>query len=108
MTDPDPLADWRSNPFFVLEIPIDATPSEVERAGQKLLALLAIGSDGVGSYMSPLGMGQRDASGLGGPARSERARAARAVGKYCSGRWRAVRRTGTGSAAGGRTGARLD
>jgi hypothetical protein len=45
----------------VLEIPIDATPSEVERAGQKLLALLAIGSDGVGSYMSPLGMGQRDA-----------------------------------------------
>jgi hypothetical protein len=60
MTDPDPLADWRSNPFFVLEIPIDATPSEVERAGQKLRALMAIGSAGVEHYASPLGIGPRD------------------------------------------------
>jgi hypothetical protein len=61
MTESDPLADWRSNPFFVLEVPIDASPSEVERAGQKLLALMAVGSAGVEHYRSPLGIGQRDA-----------------------------------------------
>jgi hypothetical protein len=61
MTHPDPLADWRSNPFFVLEIPIDASSSEVERAGQRLLALMTVGSAGVERYMSPLGVGERDA-----------------------------------------------
>lgn len=61
MNESDPLADWRNNPFFVLEVPIDAAPSEVEHAGQKLLGLLAIGSVGVEHYMTPLGAGKRDA-----------------------------------------------
>jgi hypothetical protein len=60
MNEPNPLAAWRSNPFFVLEVPIDAPPSDVERAGQKLLALMAIGSAGVDRYMTPLGAAQRD------------------------------------------------
>jgi len=57
----DPLAEWRSNPFFVLEMPTDATPTEVERAGQRLLALLAVGSATAGTYQTPLGPAARDA-----------------------------------------------
>jgi hypothetical protein len=60
MNESNPLAAWRSNPFFVLEVPVDAAPSDVERAGQKLLALMAIGSAGVEHYMTPLGAGKRD------------------------------------------------
>ena len=61
MTRHDPLADWRSNPFFVLEIPTDATPTEVERAGQRLIALLAVGAATAGTYRTPLGPAPRDA-----------------------------------------------
>jgi hypothetical protein len=61
MTTHDPLAAWRSNPFFVLEVPTDATATEVERAGQRLLALLALGSAGAGTYETPLGPATRDA-----------------------------------------------
>jgi curved DNA-binding protein CbpA len=61
MTKHDPLVDWRSNPFFVLEIATDATPTEVERAGQRLLALLAVGSATAGTYHTPLGPATRDA-----------------------------------------------
>lgn len=61
MNGSNPLADWRNNPFFVLEVPIDAAPSEVEHAGQKLLALMAIGSAGIDHYMTPLGADKRDA-----------------------------------------------
>ena len=61
MTKRDPLADWRSNPFFVLEIATDATPTDVERAGQRLLGLLAVGSATVGIYQTPLGPAPRDA-----------------------------------------------
>jgi hypothetical protein len=61
MTTRDPLAAWRSNPFFVLEVPTDATPTEVERAGQRLLALLALGSAAVETYQTPLGPATRDA-----------------------------------------------
>jgi hypothetical protein len=60
MTTRDPLATWRSNPFFVLEVPTDATPTEVERAGQRLLALLALGSAAAGTYPTPLGPATRD------------------------------------------------
>ena len=61
MTKHDPLADWRSNPFFVLEIATDATPVEVERAGQRLLALLTVGSATAGTYHTPFGPATRDA-----------------------------------------------
>jgi hypothetical protein len=60
MTTGDPLALWRSNPFFVLEVATDATPTDVERAGQRLLALLTVGSTNVQTYPTPLGAATRD------------------------------------------------
>jgi hypothetical protein len=61
MTTGDPLALWRSNPFYVLEVATDATPTDVERAGQRLLALLTIGSANAQTYQTPLGPATRDA-----------------------------------------------
>jgi hypothetical protein len=61
MTTGDPLVLWRSNPFFVLEVAADATPTDVERAGQRLLALLTVGSANVQTYPTPLGPATRDA-----------------------------------------------
>jgi len=43
------------NPFWVLQLGIDATPAEVERQGQKLLAMLGVGLDEAATYPSPLG-----------------------------------------------------
>ena len=64
MNEPDPLAPWRSNPFFVLEVGTEASRAEVERAGQKLLGLLALGSAGAGHCSTPLGPATRDADGV--------------------------------------------
>jgi hypothetical protein len=61
MINRDPLAAWRSNPFFVLGVPTDAAPGEVERAGQRLLALLTVGSVAAVHYDTPLGPACRDA-----------------------------------------------
>jgi len=55
---PHPIAD---NPFYVLELGPQATPMEVERAGQKLLAMLAVGLESAATYPSPLGPRPRDA-----------------------------------------------
>jgi hypothetical protein len=43
------------NPFLVLELPPTAPPAEVERQGQKLLAMLAAGLDEARRYDTPLG-----------------------------------------------------
>ena len=61
MTRPDPAAAWRNNPFFVLELKADASRADVERAGQRLLGLLAIGAQGADEYQTPFGAGRRDA-----------------------------------------------
>jgi hypothetical protein len=61
MSRGDPLADWRNNPFFVLGVNVDASQAEVERAGQRLLGLLAVGSVGIERYATPLGPATRDA-----------------------------------------------
>jgi hypothetical protein len=50
-----------TNPFHVLGLAPTAERSEVERAGQKMLALVALGHAGVASYDSPLGPRPRDA-----------------------------------------------
>jgi len=55
-------AELAGNPFFVLEVATTATRMEVERAGQKLLAQLAIGVTSVQSYRTPFGMEERDES----------------------------------------------
>jgi len=51
-----------NNPFLVLELTASATRIEVERAGQKLLAQLAIGVASVKSYRTPFGVRARDES----------------------------------------------
>jgi hypothetical protein len=61
MSRGDPLTDWRNNPFFVLGLNVDASPAEVERAGQRLLGLLTVGSVGIERYVTPLGPATRDA-----------------------------------------------
>ena len=64
MSGDDPLAAWRNNPFFVLGVGTQASRAEVERAGQKLLALLALGSTGAEHYETPLGPATRDADSV--------------------------------------------
>jgi len=61
LSDIDPLAAWRANPFFVLELKTDATRADIERAGQRLLAKFGIDSAGIADYDTPLGKGVRDA-----------------------------------------------
>lgn len=60
MSDTDPLADWRRNPFFVLAVATGASRVEIEREGQKLLALLEIGSSDATCYHTPFGPATRD------------------------------------------------
>lgn len=64
MTGADPFADWRNNPFFVLELNADASRAEVERAAQRLQGLLAIGAQGADEFRTPFGPGRRDADSV--------------------------------------------
>lgn len=50
------------NPLLVLGVPATATRMEIERAGQKLLAELAIGTRASQSYQTPFGPRDRDES----------------------------------------------
>jgi hypothetical protein len=60
-TDDASLLDWwRKNPWFVLGLSPGATRMEVERGGQKLLALLAVESSSAGRCATPLGSIERD------------------------------------------------
>lgn len=61
MSDDDFLATWRANPFFVLEVKVDAARIDIERAGQRLLARFEISPDSVARYQTPLGPAVRDA-----------------------------------------------
>jgi hypothetical protein len=63
---PDPLAvredatsRWRDNPFFVLGLTPECSRADVERTGQKLLALLAIESAGARRFSTPTGEVER-------------------------------------------------
>src|SRR3981189_1335344 len=60
----DPRAAWRGNPFLVLGVSTQASRAEVERAGQKLLGLLALGSASAGYYDTPFGLAIRDADSV--------------------------------------------
>jgi ABC-type arginine transport system ATPase subunit len=50
------------NPFYVLELAPDCSRAEVERSGQKLLAMLELDLAGAGRYPTPFGSGRRDAA----------------------------------------------
>ena len=45
----------RSNPFFVLELPVTAGPREVEREAQRLLGMLELGLAAAATYPTPMG-----------------------------------------------------
>jgi hypothetical protein len=64
MNGRDPLAAWRGNPFFLLEVSPQASRTEVERAGQRLIALLAVGSASAARYDTPFGPATRDADAV--------------------------------------------
>ncbi len=49
------------NPFYVLGLPPTASRAEVERAGQKWLAMLDVGIAAASTYETPLGGMPRDA-----------------------------------------------
>jgi hypothetical protein len=50
------------NPFYILELAPDCSRAEVERAGQKLLAMLELDLAGAPTYATPFGVGRRDAA----------------------------------------------
>jgi hypothetical protein len=52
--------ELEQNAFLVLGLAPSATRLELERAGQKLLAQLAIGAASAGTYQTPFGARPRD------------------------------------------------
>jgi hypothetical protein len=56
-----PAARWRDNPFFLLGLEPECSRAEVERTGQKLLALLAVNSSAAKKAKTPLGEVERTA-----------------------------------------------
>lgn len=61
MTMSDPTrARLLDNPFYVLELAPDCSRAEVERAGQKLLAMLELDLRDATRYTTPFGSGRRD------------------------------------------------
>jgi hypothetical protein len=56
-----PLLD---NPFFVLDVGVDATPLEIERQGRKLLGMVELGLAAATTYATPLGPRPRTAEAL--------------------------------------------
>lgn len=49
------------NPFFVLGLPLDCRPIDVEAQGRKLLGMLELGLSAARTYSTPLGERPRDA-----------------------------------------------
>jgi hypothetical protein len=50
------------NAYYVLELPPEATPGEIERQGRKLLGLIELGTARGTAYPCPLGPQTRDAT----------------------------------------------
>lgn len=59
----DPIrARLLDNPFYILDLSPDCSRAEVERAGQKLLAMLELDLAGASTYATPFGASGRDAA----------------------------------------------
>ncbi len=52
------------NPFYILELPVDPTPREIERQGNKLLGMLELDVKGSTEYPTPWGTQTRDAADI--------------------------------------------
>ncbi|MCA9492970.1 MAG: hypothetical protein KC621_23730 [Myxococcales bacterium] len=59
--DPVDTPGLLDNPFHVLELSPGCTPMEIERAGNKLLAMLGVNMEAAATYRGPLGPRPRDA-----------------------------------------------
>lgn len=55
----DPRRRILHNPFYVLGLSVQASRAEIEREGQKLLGMLALGLSAAGVYETPLGPAPR-------------------------------------------------
>jgi len=55
LTGDTAFARLKENPFYVLGLPPTCTRMELERAGQKLLAMLELGLEEAKHYATPLG-----------------------------------------------------
>lgn len=55
------LARHVENPFLVLDLPVTAGAGEIERQGQKWMAMLAAGLAEAGAYATPIGPRPRTA-----------------------------------------------
>lgn len=64
MSDSDPLARWRENPFFLLGLEPTASDLELEREGRKLIAQLELGVSSVRIVRTPLGPIERSVEGV--------------------------------------------
>jgi hypothetical protein len=61
-TDSSARGRLLGNPFYVLGLAPECSRAEIERAGQKLLAMLELDLAGAGIYPTPLGQARRDAA----------------------------------------------
>jgi len=61
---PSPFPRLTENAFYVLGLPPTATRQEVEREGQKLLAMLELGLAEAQRYATPLGTATRTAEAV--------------------------------------------
>jgi hypothetical protein len=55
----DAAARIRENPFYVLGLRPDASRQVIDREGQKLLGMLALGLKSAATYPTPVGPGER-------------------------------------------------
>jgi hypothetical protein len=60
----DAAERWAENPLLVLELAPEASRAEIERAGQKLLAMLELGLRTAALYPTPLGPRARTAESV--------------------------------------------
>ena len=82
------LARHLENPFLVLELPVTAGTAEIERQGQKLLAMLATGLDQAAEYCTPLGRHARTAELVRGAMAELRDPARRLAHEFWAAGWR--------------------
>lgn len=61
MSTDEPRRRIAQNPFHVLGLPADCGRAEIEREGQKLLGMLAVGLSAAKTYDTPLGAFARTA-----------------------------------------------
>ncbi len=55
---------YPTSPYYVLELPPEATTADIERQGKKLLGLLEVGAAKAKTYACPLGTFPRDATAV--------------------------------------------